>query len=157
MGMSNDLDQEIKPPASFFLAFLMGISLWNASEILLVTSLTYRRLGKLYFGSILASAAGVIICTLSHISNMWVLHRSKYLPAALGASGWIPMVTGQSLVLYSRLHMLYIDARILRIVLGIIIFNAVTLHSIVFVLVMGANSSNPSPYSFAYNVVESSR
>lgn len=153
-GMGGNPNYEISAAVSFFLACLMGIGLWNAGEIILVTYLKYRRLRTLYFWSILTSATGVIVCTLSQIINIWVIGRSDFVPAALGSFGWVLMVTGQSLVLYSRLHMLYIDARTLRYVLTMIIFDATTLHSIGIVLIVGSNSPHPGPFLFPYSIVE---
>lgn len=153
-GPPNGLDQDLSFKTIFFLASLMGISLWNASEVILVTYLTYRRLRTLYFWSIMASATGVIVCTISQIINSWVTSTSNLLPAVMGSVGWVPMVTGQSLVLYSRLHLLYIDHRILRLVLAMIIIDAITLHGTNIVLAIGASSSSPEPFTWRYIIAE---
>ena len=47
--------------------------------------------------------------------------------------GWSAMVTGQSLVLWSRLHLLYRNAFNLRLILLMIIFNGITMHGVQFV------------------------
>lgn len=52
--------------------------------------------------------------------------------------GWYCMVTGQSLVLYSRLHL--VVRRRLRWVLGMIILNAIVLHGGTTVLVFGVST-----------------
>lgn len=152
--VDHNLDYEASAANIFFFTCVMGISLWNASEVILVTYLKYRHLRTLYFWSIMSSATGVIMCTLSQIINILVVGRSNLVPAALGSLGWIPMVTGQSLVLYSRLHLLYIDAWILRLVLSMIIVDGITFHVTGVVLIMGSNSNHPGPYLMPYSVLE---
>ena len=51
-----------------------------------------------------------------------------WLAVTLSTAGWAVMVTGQSLVLYSRLHFVIFDRRILHFVLGMIIFDAIVLQ-----------------------------
>lgn len=61
--------------------------------------------------------------------NVNVPGINQLLIVVLASLGWPLMVTGQSLVLYSRLHMLFIERRTLRLVLAMIIFNALAIHS----------------------------
>lgn len=149
-----DLSPDLPFATIFFLAIVMGLAVWNALEVIFITYLTYCRLRTLYFWSIMASASGVIGCVTSQIINLWVTTVSNLVSTALGCAGWIPMVTGQSLVLYSRLHLLYIDHRKLRLVLAIIIFNAVILHVTTVVLAVGANTSHPGPFPYLYSIME---
>ncbi|ORY67258.1 uncharacterized protein BCR38DRAFT_426504 [Pseudomassariella vexata] len=88
--------------------------------------------------------------TIGFVVNDFELTQSHFVPALLTVCGWTPMVTGQSLVLYSRLHLLYIDSRILRFVLGIIVFNAITMH--IPILVVASNSHNPGPFLVPYRI-----
>ncbi len=62
------------------------------------------------------------------------------------------MVTGQSVVLYSRLHLVLWDVAQLRLVLAMIIVDAVICHIPVIVMVYGANSSNPGPFVSAASI-----
>lgn len=69
--------------------------------------------------------------------------------------GWSATVTGQSLVLYSRLHLIDCDRRHLRVVLAIIITNGVIFHSLTAALGFGANStSNPAPFYKPYSITK---
>lgn len=153
-GPSNNLDQELSFTSISVLACLIGVSVWNASEVILVTNLTYCRLRTLYFWSINASAVGVLVCTMTQIVNMWVTTASSLVLAISGSLGWVPLVTGQSLVLYSRLHLLYVDRRVLRLVLPMIIVDAITLHSASIVLIIGANCNSPGPFIYPYFIIE---
>lgn len=76
----------------------------------------------------LLSNLGVLICATEQIMNVSVPGINQLLIVVLSSLGWPLMVTGQSLVLYSRLHMLFIERRTLRLVLAMIIFNALAIH-----------------------------
>ncbi|KAH6665591.1 hypothetical protein B0J14DRAFT_630006 [Halenospora varia] len=64
------------------------------------------------------------------------------------------MVTGQSVVLYSPLHLILRDKTRLRFVLGMIIFNAIICHLPIIVMVYGANSDHPEPFLAPYSIYE---
>jgi len=81
--------------------------------------------------TILLSTLGTIIITISHILNHLV--DEPVLGLWLEATGWIGMVTGFALVLYSRLHILITSRRILRLCLAIIIIDALLCHTPVIV------------------------
>ncbi|KAH6869336.1 hypothetical protein B0T10DRAFT_501681 [Thelonectria olida] len=66
--------------------------------------------------------------------------------------GWVAMVTGQSVVLWTRLHLVVYDERKIRWVLILIIFNACLVQipeSVLFVL---CNLGNPAPYIDVFNI-----
>lgn len=69
--------------------------------------------------------------------------------------GWVFMVSGQSVVLYSRLHLLAITPRVLRLVLWMIIVNGVTIHVTGTVLTVGTRLQPPEsvPFTQAYRSV----
>lgn len=62
-------------------------------------------------------------------------------------------MTGQSLVLYSRLHLLWVNRRLLRLILCLIVFNALGLHIPDVVLGILASVSR-SRYVAAYELME---
>ena len=64
------------------------------------------------------------------------------------------MVTGQSLVLYSRLHLVVRKRLILKLVLAMIIWNAVTLHTPTIVLTIGSNGPNGAHWAPIFNIME---
>ena len=68
--------------------------------------------------------------------------------------GWFAMVTGQSIVLYSRLHLIVEDARKIRWVLGLIVVDFFLFHIPSTALNFGANSSNPNPFITPFAVYE---
>ena len=65
------------------------------------------------------------------------------------------MVTGQSVVLYSRLHLVVRNRRILRPVLAMIITNAICMHGPTIVLTIAANTSkDPARWSARLGIME---
>jgi len=70
-----------------------------------------------------------------------ILHYTNHdvLSTALTQIGWVPMVTGFSFVLYSRLHLLNPGKRTLRVILICIIVNAILFHTPVVISTIVGN------------------
>lgn len=100
-----------------------------AKEHFLTAGINHRRYWSLYFWTMLFSNLGILICATEQVMNATMPGLNQMLIIVLASVGWPLMVTGQSLVLYSRLHMLFIKKRALRLVLCMIIFNALAIHS----------------------------
>lgn len=64
------------------------------------------------------------------------------------------MVTGQSLVLWSRLHLVMRNPRLLKIILWIIIVDAIVCHGTVIPMVYGSFSNNPEIFAKPYSIAE---
>ena len=64
------------------------------------------------------------------------------------------MVTGQSFVLYSRLHLVVRKKRTLHLVLAMIIIDAFILHTPTIALTIGSNSSKGHSFAPIFNVME---
>lgn len=101
----------------------MAIALYNALELGVLIPLSFRRYRSLYFWSLLTSSIlGVIPATLGpglqffHLEPLW-------LAMLLSNFGFAMMVPNQSVVLYSRLHLVSQNRTILRTVRWAIIFS----------------------------------
>lgn len=73
------------------------------------------------------------------------------------AIGWYAMVTGQSLVLYARLHLVELNQTLRQRVLYLILVDALILHVPTTVLTFGSNSNDQAvvdQFQPAYNVME---
>jgi Na+-translocating ferredoxin:NAD+ oxidoreductase RnfA subunit len=94
----------------------------------------------------LIAAGGIIPYSLGFIIKFFQLldpNRDEgYVAVVFLTIGWYPMVTGQSVVLWSRLHLLSNSRRVLRWTLWMIIVNGTLLHSITTVLTFGSNSNS---------------
>lgn len=138
----------------FALACLAGIGLWNACEIFLVVWWTFKRRRTLYFWSLMLAAFGVIICSVAQVIDFSLGSQNGMFVVVLGSAGWIPMVTGQSLVLYSRLHLLWVDSRIMTFLLTMIIFNGLTMHGGAFAINVLARALQTESLVKAYEIME---
>ena len=109
------------------IASLLACALYSAIELIILVFSTFKKYHGLYFWSLLISASlGVIPDALGLLLKYFQL-APIWIPVTLSTAGWCIMVTGQSLVLYSRLHLVLLNRRLLHFVLTMIIFDAVVL------------------------------
>ncbi|KAK4077556.1 hypothetical protein Purlil1_12318 [Purpureocillium lilacinum] len=118
--------QEYRPVVVF-----ISVALYNVVELNLLIVSTFKRF-------------------LRHLRA----DPSGYVQATIILIGWCTMITGQSLVLYSRLHIVLYNLRRLHYVLIMIIVDAIWLGVPVIVLVYGTNSHNPKPFAQPYAIFE---
>lgn len=87
-----------------------------------------KRRSGLYFWSILITSWGLSIRQIGYITEFLVPSCPWILSLILSQSGWVAMVTGFSMVLYSRLNIILESQRSRCFVLAMIIFNGVVWH-----------------------------
>jgi hypothetical protein len=108
-----------------FIVSLLSVALYNALELIILIFSIFHIYRGLYFWSLLITALlGVIPDALGLLLKYFQL-APIWVPVTLSTAGWCIMVTGQSLVLYSRLHLIQQNERVVRFVLGMIIFDAI--------------------------------
>lgn len=150
IGEYSGNDLTIKATFTVFL----GIALYNSIELLVLIFASFRRYHGLYFWSLLLSTVlGVIPQSLSFIlkyNNIGPLWFSL----TLSTFGWYFMVTGQALVLFSRLNIVVQDLTVSHRVLAMIIINAIVLHIPTTVLTYGSNFIRTSTWAHAYTIME---
>jgi hypothetical protein len=140
--------------------FLSGLAMYNAIELIAMISLTFTRYRGLYYWSLLVSSIAIIPYSLGFFLKFDNLAPGdlRWIAIVLLTIGWYPMVTGQSVVLWSRLHLIVSGARgdrILQWTKYMIIFNACALHIPTTVLTFGSNgNTNTNIYVKGYNVME---
>lgn len=105
---------------------------------------TFKRKAGLYFWSLLISSWGLNFHALGFVLK-FVVGTSWLLSIPFITTGWIAMVTGQSFVLYSRLHLMVRDERTLRYILYLILNSVFALHLHMVIFTYGSNSPNPGP------------
>lgn len=88
--------------------FLSGLAMYNAVELIAMISLTFTRYRGLYYWSLLISSIGIIPYSLGFFLKFDNLTPGdlRWIAVFLLTIGWYPMITGQSLVLWSRLHLI---------------------------------------------------
>ncbi|EMD61804.1 hypothetical protein GGP41_002686 [Bipolaris sorokiniana] len=150
-------------PLKIIIAFFLGLALYNALELIILAFVTFQHYHGLYFWSLVISAFGIIPYSLGFIIKFFRLLDPNanvgYVAVVFLTIGWYSMVTGQSVVLWSRLHLVTNSRRTLRWTLYMIICNGVLLHSVTTVLTFGSNSNTLSPATLArfvraYSIME---
>ncbi|KAM0504789.1 hypothetical protein ACHAP8_002177 [Fusarium lateritium] len=136
------------------IAVCMGISLYNVLELNLAILTTFKTRKSLYFWSFVAATNGIAPHTISFLLKNLCSSDNFILYISLISVGWALMVTGHSLVLYSRLHLIFWNQFYLRLVLAMIITNVVVMHIPIIILMFGANSSATNPWVHPYQIYE---
>ncbi|ENH73689.1 hypothetical protein FOC1_g10000526 [Fusarium oxysporum f. sp. cubense race 1] len=117
----------------------VALALYNACQLSALIFTTFKHYSGLYFWSLLISTLGIIPYTLG-----WLLDLFDLIPSAAGMAictvGWILLISGQSFVLYSRLHLVLNNVNIHRAVLWMIIVNGLVWHTTVPVLLFTSGS-----------------
>lgn len=127
-----------------------AIALYNAVEILTLIFFVFKRYSGLYFWSLLWTTFAVI----PYQTGVWMkqnrIQPVEMINVSLSTLGWVVMVPGQSLVLYSRLHLVTQNERLLKIILWTIISTAVFLCIPTMVLTYGSNTAAKHKYLHTY-------
>lgn len=129
-----------------FIVFFAGLAMYNAVELSVMVFLTFKRFSGLYFWSLLLSGIGIIPYALGFLLKFMEITTGslKWLAVVLLTIGWYPMITGQALVLWSRLHLIVQGERgdkIIKYTKWMIIVNAICLHIPTTVLTFGSNGN----------------
>ena len=132
----------------------LALALYNALELILVIFITFKQWHGLYFWSLLVSSIGIIPYSVGYVIVFFQL-TVKYAGFIIDSYGWVTMVTGQSVVLYSRLHLVLHDRRVLKAVLWMIIIDGVLFHVTTTVVLFGSNfGGQQKSFTAAYDVIE---
>ncbi|CAN8106222.1 unnamed protein product [Discula destructiva] len=114
---------DVSPSDKFLVAVLLGIAIYNALEVIPVVYFTFPKFSGLYFWSVLVADFGVIIYATGFVLANFGHNGHQILSKAMTIAGWLPMVVCQSLVLYSRLHLINLNERLRQGVLIMMILN----------------------------------
>ena len=123
---------------------MFAIAAYNALEVGIITLDCFKWYRGLYFWSMQVASW----CTLVHAITGQISYVSSapVLPISIPfLLSWMCMVTGQAVVLYSRLHLVVADVRSLRWVLAMITANALFLH-IPMVILFYCHAFGPSKF-----------
>lgn len=105
----------------------VALSLYNALELLLLIFLTFKEWRGLYFISLVVASSGIVPYCVGHLLEYFNL-LIFWAAMILSTIGWVTLITGQSLVLYSRLGLILTNEKILKAVRWMIIVDACVFH-----------------------------
>ncbi|EKV05080.1 integral membrane protein [Penicillium digitatum] len=154
-GISGALAKEGEILQMILVTFI-GLSCYNVAELVVLVPATFRRWRGLYFWSLLVTGVlGVVPYSIGFLMKFFT-QTDSVLSVTVLTIGWWTMVTGQSVVLYSRLHLVLRDERMLRRVMQLIVANVFLLHFPTTILTYGANivRSGDAAWVNGYNVME---
>ncbi|KAK3716960.1 hypothetical protein LTR37_006015 [Vermiconidia calcicola] len=156
MDPDNPKTYGINLPTAMVIAAFCAIAWVNTIELQGRIWLTFKSYSGLYFWSLVLSSLGCAFHALGFIFlDFLIIRQNNAVGIIIGVSWWC-MVTGQALVLYSRLHLVVRDERKIRWVLIMIITNFFILHLPIMLLSQVAYSPVPGAEKWlnVYNVYE---
>lgn len=130
------------------------LSMYNAAELILLIMTTFRQYKSLYFWSLLISSVGILPYNIGFLLEFFAL-APDWAGVVVDVPGWIMMVTGQSVVLYSRLHLVMQNPKILRAVLVMIVVDGIVFHTTTTIVRFAAYyGGEQMSFREAWNVIE---
>ncbi len=87
--------------------------MYNSVELVAIILFTFKKYQGLYFWSLLLSSIGILPYALGFLLKYMSVTtgNARWGAIFLLTIGWYPMITGQALVLWSRLHLLLQGSR----------------------------------------------
>lgn len=132
-----------------------SVASYNALELILLIFNTFRAYHGLYFWSLVVATCGIIPYTIG-MEVMFFDPSAKLTALIINNIGWITMVVGQSVVLYSRLGIVLGNqtSRILIFTKWMIIVDAIIFYTLATTIVFGMHYSSDPNFSEGYIYVE---
>lgn len=118
-----------------------SISWYNSLELLLMVTTKFKTWKSLLFISLMVSSFGVIPYFVGFLIEYFAV-GPFWLAMLLSTVGWIALITGSSVVLYSRLGLIVSNQSILKFVKWMIITTATIFHISVTVVQYGQTYSD---------------
>ncbi|KAJ5921109.1 hypothetical protein N7466_009435 [Penicillium verhagenii] len=133
---------------------LIAILLYNAVELTALIFLTFQRYRGLYFWSLmLSTTCGLYPSGIGNLLHFFDI-GPLWLAIVLSNFGFYFMVPAQSLILYSRLHLVLYNQRLLRFILYAIIVNTVVIGVPVTTTTVGSAFVRTPGWNAAYTIME---
>ena len=136
------------------IAAFTAVAWYNVAELNVQVFLTFKRHRGLYFWSLLISSYGCVLHALGFLLKFFQITTNNYVSVTIITIGWYCMVTGQSVVLYSRLHLVVREQQILRGILAMIVIDAICFHIPTTVLTYGLVTPDAGRYTVPFYFVE---
>ncbi|KAK0671649.1 hypothetical protein QBC41DRAFT_344455 [Cercophora samala] len=133
----------LNPAAVALITTFLTLGYYLSLELFLLTLLTFRNRKTLYFYSLLVSTAGLVLQSTGYVLKAFENPAPPVFVTILCKVGWVSNVTGFSLVLWSRLHLITTNRTLLKLTLCAIILNAILLHTPIIVFEFGLLSPEP--------------
>lgn len=123
-------------------------------ELLLLVYITFKRHTGIYFWSIILTTLGIILQTTGYILKSFDNSWPVVLVVIICKVGWVANVTGFSIVLWSRLHLVVRNPRILKWLLVVILVDGLVCHTPVVVFEFGLMTRRHDTYYRPMQIME---
>ncbi|KAL7941121.1 hypothetical protein V8C42DRAFT_361381 [Trichoderma barbatum] len=130
-----------------------SLALYNVIELTFLIWYTFKRHSGLYFWSCVFATGGLLFQSAGFFILYYAPPSLTYLAVTISLIGWIPMVTGQSFVLWSRLHLILHDRRRLKVILWMIIINGIVCTGGITPMIYGS-VANPELFHTPFSIME---
>ena len=147
-------DRETDERTAFVITCFLVVALYNVLELNIIIFSVFKSRRGLYFWSFLIATWGIPLYATGFLLKFVDGSRARVAIVILISVGWVCMVTGQSFVLYSRLHLVLWNETYLRLVLAMIICDAIVCHIPTIVIAVGANLTDIASFISAYSIYE---
>ncbi|KAH8126935.1 hypothetical protein FP744_10007662 [Trichoderma asperellum] len=135
------------------IAGFFAVAIFYSVEIFIWTLIKFKRRKSLYFWSLVVASLGIAVHSIAVFLRYFAL-APNVLMCVFTLIGWWAMVTGQSLVMYSRLYLAVRNRRKIRWVLIMIVANVFVLHIPVSILFLASNITRSTQFIDAFNIYE---
>ncbi|KGO37077.1 hypothetical protein PEX1_043840 [Penicillium expansum] len=136
-----------------FAAFA-ALAWYNAIELVILCLFSFKRWHGIYFWSLLISSVCIVPYCLGFVLLFFPIGVTPWVCVTFIVLGWYGMITGQSVVLWSRLHLVLQNRKLLRGVLSMICIDAVLLHIPTTVLLYGTVAHPATRWARGYDIME---
>ncbi|OBT81616.1 hypothetical protein VE02_10208 [Pseudogymnoascus sp. 03VT05] len=117
---------ETDTPLVYFITAVIAVSLYNSIETVIIF-LVFKRYGGVYFWSLLAACPGLFMMTFGYSTYFYNFNRNLFGQSTPTIIGWCIFMIVQSFVLWSRLHLVVQNRKIIRGVVIMILCTAIFL------------------------------
>ncbi|KFY49665.1 hypothetical protein V496_09886 [Pseudogymnoascus sp. VKM F-4515 (FW-2607)] len=153
-GMPLSTATSLTTAKAYALMAFTGITCYNSIELVVLCLFTFKRYQGYYFWSLLIASICLTPNILGFILFVFAPKVPVYFSVTILVVGWCGMVTGQSLVLWSRLHLVHITHKHIRGLFWMIVTNAILLHVTTIVVLFGAVSPHFTRFTNGFNIME---
>jgi hypothetical protein len=138
---------------SVIVTLCIALALYNTIEMALLITTTFKKFRGLYFWSLTICNISVAAYTIGMMLTYFQMSVTWFREIILDA-GWLGMIVCQSLVLYSRLNLIFQNLRLIAAVKWMIVFTSIFLLIPVIVLDFGSIYSSDQGFTDGYFYIE---
>jgi hypothetical protein len=111
-------------------AAVFAVTYWICFELLVIIYTTFKRYSGTYFWSTVMTAIGIIVYNTGNLLTYFENSSPAVFANLCWHIGWGTATTSLSLVLWSRLHLVVKNPRLLKCLLVVIPFNGIVINAV---------------------------